>query len=197
MLEKHLRSYYQFIFADPIAKKIRDWSSLSPSHITIIGCLIGILSGVAIGFGSLWIALSSLFLSGYLDTLDGTLARLKNQSSPVGGALDIVSDRVVEFSIIFGLYALHAETRAIFSLFMLGSILICVTSFLVVGIFSENTSQKSFYYSQGLIERGEAFLFFTLMIILPNSFPLLAIIFSLLVTLTAMLHLYQFAQNQR
>jgi hypothetical protein len=85
----------------------------------------------------------------------------------------------------------------IFSLLMLGSILICVTSFLVVGIFLENTSQKSFYYSPGLIERAEAFLFFVLMILFSKAFSILAVIFSILVFLTAALRLYQFAQYRQ
>lgn len=196
MLEKHLRHYLQSLFIDPVAKKLLKWPFVSPSHLTIVGCLIGVLSAIAVGFGWSWTGVCLLFLSGYFDTLDGTLARLHNRTSPFGSALDIVTDRIVEFSIIIGLYKIYPDIDALFSLLMLGSILVCITSFLVVGIFSENKGKKSFHYSPGLIERGEAFLFFGFMICSPSLFPTLALIFSFLVFLTAVLRLYQFYQLQ-
>ncbi len=196
MLEKYFRGPYQSLLVDPLAKQIKNWSFLSPSHLTMASCFIGILSAIPISTGSIWKSLICLLFSGYLDTLDGTLARLKNQSSPLGSALDIISDRVVEFSVILALFLFHPETRGIYSLLMLGSILICVTSFLVVGIFTENTGQKSFHYSSGLIERAEAFLFFSLMILFPGIFPLITLLFSSLVLLTAALRIYHFIQYE-
>lgn len=76
---------------------------------------------------------------------------------------------------------------------MLTSILLCVTSFLVVGIFTEKQTEKSFYYSPGLIERGEAFFFFILMILFPSYFVLLSSLFILLVLLTTAIRVVQFA----
>ncbi len=195
MLEKYLRRYYQCFFVNPVAARMKKWSFLSPSHLTIIGCILGIASAVAIGFDKPWSGLSLLFLSGYIDTLDGTLARFNGQTSHFGCALDIISDRIVELAVVIGLYEVHLD-KAFLSLLMLGAMLICVTSFLIVGIFSEKTSSKSFYYSPGLIERGEAFVFFGLMICLPSFFSFLAILFSFLVLLTAALRLYQFYQLQ-
>ena len=194
MFEKYLRRIFQYLLIDPIAKQLMKWPFISPLKLTIMGCLIGIASGIAIGFGWSLTGFFLLFPSGYFDTLDGTLARLQNKTSDFGSALDIVSDRIVEFSVIIGLYAFNSDVSALYSLLMLGSILICVTSFLVVGIFSENTGHKSFYYSPGLIERGEAFLFFGCMILLPSIFPPLAVIFSVLVFLTAAIRLYQFSR---
>ena len=75
---------------------------------------------------------------------------------------------------------------------MLMSILICITSFLVVGIFSPNTSEKGFFYSPGFIERGEAFLFFIVMAIFPSLFPFFSLLFFSLVFLTALIRLVQF-----
>lgn len=47
----------------------------------------------------------------------------------MGTILDIIFDRIVEFAIIFGLFTVDPVHRAGIALFMLGSILICVTSF--------------------------------------------------------------------
>lgn len=193
MFEKYLRPLYQYSLVDPLAQKLMSWSFLHPSHITLIGCFIGISSAFALSFGWMVMGLFLLLVSGYFDTLDGTVARHKNLTSQFGTVLDIVCDRIVEFSIIVSFYSIHKT--GYLSLFMLGSILICVTSFLVVGIFSENSTEKGFYYSPGLIERGEAFFFFGLMICFPSFFPLLAVVFSLLVFLTTGVRLFQCHQH--
>lgn len=195
MFEKYLRPFYQRFCVDPMAQKLMLWSFLHPSHLTLFGCLIGLSSAFALGFGYIWTGLWLLLISGYLDTLDGTVARCKKQISSFGTTLDIVCDRVVEFAIVVSFYSIHKA--AYLSLFMLGSILICVTSFLVVGIFSENSTHKGFYYSSGLVERGEAFFLFVLMICFPTFFPFLATAFSLLVFLTAGIRLFQFYQMPR
>ena len=138
-----------------------------------------------------------LFLSGYFDSLDGAFARFTRQTSNFGSALDIICDRIVECALVVAMYQMHTEVSPLFSLLMLASILICVTTFLVVGIFAQNTGSKNFYYSPGLIERGEAFIFFGLMICFPPLFPLLALVFSLLVLFTGALRTLQFYRSER
>lgn len=188
MLEKYVRAVFQSLLVDPIAKVL----PLTPLLITILGCVLGLVASIAIGVGFVWGGLVLLLLSGYCDTLDGTIARLHSATSPFGAMLDIICDRLVEASILIGLYFVAPEERALVTLCMFASVLICVTSFLVVGIFSENSSDKSFYYSPGLIERPEAFLFFILMILFPSFFVLLGWLFTLLVFLTAGIRIYQF-----
>ena len=82
--------------------------------------------------------------------------------------------------------------RALWCFLMLGSMLLCITSFLVVGIFVANDSHKSFHYNPGIMERAEAFIFFIAMMLWPSAFVGLAMLFSLLVTLTAIIRLTQF-----
>ena len=64
--------------------------------------------------------------------------------------------------------------------------------FLVVGIVSDMVSNKTFYYSPGLMERAEAFLFFTLMILFPSQFIWLGILFSVLALFTAIQRVFEF-----
>lgn len=190
MIEPYIRPFYQKTFCDPLAKKLCNF--ISPNTITLIGILCGILIIPALLYDlTLW-ALFLLATSGICDTLDGTLARLTQTKSPFGTVLDIVGDRLVEFFIILGLFLVAPETRAMECLLMLGSILICVTSFLVVGIFSENDSKKGFYFSPGIMERLEAFFFFGLMMLCPHFFQELAFLFSFLVFLTAGLRMIEF-----
>ncbi|EKD54850.1 MAG: phosphatidoglycerophosphate synthase [uncultured bacterium] len=193
MLETYVRPIYQNYFADPIAKKI----SLLPQKITYLACLTGILVMPALFFDFTKLALILMILSGFLDTLDGTVARITDKTSSLGSILDIISDRIVEFSIMMGLFLVDPTHRAIAILMMLGSCYLCVTIFLVIGIFTPNQSVKGFHYSPGFIERAEAFIFFGAMIIAPHYFYLLAYLFVSLVLLTCYLHIKQFISHTK
>ncbi len=188
MIDSYFRSPFQKLLIDPIARKL---VRVPANIVTSISCLLGIAVIPLLAFGLPIAAASALILSGYLDILDGTIARLRRESSPWGTVLDICADRVVESAVVIGLF-LVAPDRALFCLLMLTSILLCISSFLVVGIFSENDSADSFHYSPGLIERSEAFLFFLGMILLPSIFAPLATAFIGLVTLTALIRIRQF-----
>lgn len=191
MIDSNFRAPYQRLVVHPILK----WKGIhrfSPQMFTLIGALTGILIPFCLYFHRSILALIFLTLSGFFDTLDGSLARHLEKTSPKGAALDITADRLVEFSIIMGLYLYFPEERGLASLGMLGAILICVTTFLVVAVFEQNDSEKSFHYSPGLIERGEAFIFFTLMILFPFLFTPIALIFTTLTLITAYFRISQF-----
>ena len=167
MLEQKYRHYYQKILIDPV---LNMGCKFSPTLITLLSGVVGLLIIPAVYFHHPWLAVFLLALSGYLDTLDGSVARACNSSTQLGGALDIVVDRIVESSVIFALYLLDP-------------------SLLVVGIFVEQNSNKSFFYHEGLIERAEAFIFYVLMILVPSFFTPLAYGYIILVLLSAFLHL--------
>ena len=190
MLEQIIRSSYQRYFVDGIAKHLPQ--KIHPTQITLIGACLGLGVIPALVWQQPLYAVFILLISGYCDTLDGTIARMRCLSSALGSALDIVSDRIVESAVILGLFLVNPNQRGLICLIMLISILICVTSFLVVGIFTPNQSEKSFHYSNGLIERAEAFLFFILMILMPHYFEILAYVFSFLTFVTALIRMYEF-----
>lgn len=192
MLEHHLRQYYQCWFADPFARQLS--RRFTPIQLTAIAGVTGLLTVPALVAGWVNAAIALLWLSGVADTLDGTVARLQGKSTPFGTVMDIVTDRLVEFALIIGLFLQSPTERGLLCLCMLGSVLLCVSSFLVVGIFIPNQSVKGFYYSTGFIERAEAFILFSLMIIFPHYFSLLAFIFVLLVLLTTIIRLAEFRQ---
>jgi phosphatidylserine synthase len=188
MLEAYLRPIYQLYIVNPIAKK----TAFSPQQITYLAGLSGVLAALALVFNFPKLAILFLLFSGFLDTLDGTVARMENTTSSIGTISDILCDRIVEFAIILALFLIDPTHRAIPSLIMLGSCYLCVTSFLVVGIFTHNNSQKGFQYGVGLVERFEAFIFFIAMILVPNYFSGIAYLFSGLVFLTTYLHIKNF-----
>ncbi|WP_019217030.1 CDP-alcohol phosphatidyltransferase family protein [Legionella tunisiensis] len=194
MLEQSVRPLYQTLLVEPTVRWIGH--RIEPLTITVLAGILGFLFIPALLLNFPYTAVALLLASGYCDTLDGTLARFQKSTTALGTVLDIVIDRFVEFSVILGLYLLAPNIRALATIFMLGSILLCITSFLVVGIFTPNESDKSFHYSPGLMERAEAFSFFIVMALIPHYFNLLAWTFSFLVCLTAVIRLKQFAQVQ-
>lgn len=196
MIDTRGRSAYQKWIIQPLLNL--SWiRCLHPHFITLFALLSGtcIVFLLAYGFSKSVIAL--LILSGFLDTLDGSLARHRGISSSKGAVIDIFSDRIVEFCIIMGLYLVDPLDRGFLALCMLGSVLFCITSFLVVGIFEKQETEKSFYYSPGIMERTEAFVFFAAMILFPSYFSWLAISFTALVTFTAFFRVYQFLTNNK
>src|SRR3990167_10969400 len=190
MIEQGFRHYYQRILVVPLATQLMH--RISANTITWLSGLLGLLVVPALVLHHTLMAIVLLLLSGYCDTLDGTLARLAHQSTEWGSVLDIMMDRLVEFSVVFALLILDPVHRAIGCFLMIGSMLLCITSFLVVGIFVANESHKSFHYSPGIMERAEAFIFFIAMMVWPQLFAYLAALFTCLVLLTAIIRLYQF-----
>lgn len=186
MLEKHLRPSLEKLLILPLAKKIPRF--ITPFNITFSALLIGCFVPLLAYFNYIYLAIFALLLSGYLDVLDGSLARLRQQSSVCGSVFDIISDRIVEFSAVFALYLIDSRTRGAWCLIILGSFYFCITVFLVSGIFTKNTGQKSFHYSPGIIERAETFIFIIAMLLMPSFFNALAALLSFLVILTAVLH---------
>ena len=192
MIDSYYRQAYQKVCVEPIFPLFH---CLSPQAVTLSSCLLGLIVCPLIIFDFPWIAFLGLLLSGFLDTLDGSLARHLNLVTSKGAALDIVCDRVVEFAVVIGIFFVDPPTRGLPSLLILGSILLCITTFLVVGIFVENKSMKSFFYSPGLIERGEAFIFFSIMILFPSTFMIVAYLFSALTLFTAIFRLWEFMKS--
>ena len=196
MLEARFKSCYQKYFLKTLLS-YPAIQKLSPNIATLLSLITGICVLPALYFNQSLLATILLLLSGYLDTLDGALARLRGGASPLGTVYDIMSDRVVECCIVLGLFSVDSGMRGVWALCMLCSMLICINSFLVVGIFVQNQSVKSFHYSPGLMERAEAFIFFALMIWLPAQFIPLAVLFSLLVSWTGWKRIREFMLDQK
>ncbi len=196
MLESVLRPLFDRLIFQPITHVLVKRTAVSPNTVTLLAAITGCAAGVFITKGHTLLPLLLLILSGVCDCLDGCVSRAREQSSALGTVYDIVADRLVEFSLVAGFYAADPIHRAGVSIALLGSILLCVTSFLIVSLFStQNNTQKSFHYSPGLIERPETFVFFGLMLVLPRYYKELAIVLTLLIALTTVIRLLQFRRQ--
>lgn len=173
MLDTHARKYVD-PFIDRTATSLLK-VGLTATQVTHIAFVIGVTSGIFIYLDQPILALVVLWLSGFLDAVDGSMAR-KTKSSAWGTLLDISYDRVVEISVILGLAFLYPDSM--WALLLLAcSIIWAMTIFLTVGALTEKKGMKSFYYQAGLAERTEGFILFSLMILFPSYLTLLTLVF--------------------
>jgi len=181
-----------------------DKGRISANQLTLIALVLGLLaalcvflSGIVMGAGEIVNIILSFVMLGsslIIDIFDGILARNRTPTA-FGGILDIVSDRLVELSVIIALISTNPEYLSWVGIFSLGSIILCITVFLLLGsINTESLSEdkKVIFYSRGVMERTETGIFLLILIIIPIPLVrmILLWIFFGLVMITALQRLY-------
>ncbi|CEH34560.1 CDP-alcohol phosphatidyltransferase family protein [Romboutsia lituseburensis] len=183
MLDTHARKY-----VNPFIEKGANFFiklKLSADSVTILALLLGIFASILLYFDQNIIAVLILWLSGYLDAVDGSIARKTNSSSSFGTVLDITSDRIVEIGIIVVTGIKFVDVR--FNLMILLScILLSMVIFLTVGAVSEKSGIKSFYYQAGVAERSEGFIMFSIMMLSKTYLGIVINIFAFIILITAL-----------
>lgn len=164
MLDTHARKFVQPTIdrtASLFLKKGR-----TANEITVLALFAGLATSVFYVLGYPFLGVVFLWFSGFLDAVDGTMAR-HTKTSPFGTVMDITFDRVVEIAMIIAIAYVHPEV--LWPLLLLSvSIVVSMTIFLVVGAVSEKAGIKSFYYQAGLAERTEGFVLFSIMLLFPD-----------------------------
>ena len=181
MLDTHARKYTNRLFSAIAALLLR--LGLTPNQVTALAFILGITSGAVLYSEHPMIAVALLWLSGLLDAVDGEMARRSGRSSVRGAQMDIISDRLVELSIVWGL-ALRRPDCLLPLLGLVSAILISMTVFLTTGMLTPKKGKKSFYYQAGLMERTEGFLAFTAMMLFPSALSVLTWIYAGLIGIT-------------
>lgn len=164
MLDTHARRFVQ-----PLLTACAQWMQRrgwTPNGVTTGAFGVGVLAAGAVYVELPWLAVCLLWISGALDALDGTLARLTKQASPWGTLLDVTFDRLVELGILIAI-GLKYPQHLLGLLLLTASIVVAMTVFLTVGALSERQGEKSFYYQAGVAERTEGFILLTILIVLP------------------------------
>ncbi|MCC0674091.1 CDP-alcohol phosphatidyltransferase family protein [Clostridioides sp. ES-S-0145-01] len=188
MLDTHARKYVEpfIIKGAEFFLKLK----LTPNNVTIIALIVGISTSLFIYLDMEVLAIITLWVSGYLDAVDGDMARSSNKTSLFGTLMDITFDRIVEISMIlvFGLKMIDVRLNL---MILLSSILMSMTIFLTVGALTDKKGMKSFYYQAGVAERSEGFILFTLMILFQSYIGTIANLFSIVVLFTAVQRLLE------
>jgi len=183
MLDTHARKW-----VEPAIKngaRIFHKLGFSANHVTLLSFILGMSTSAFIVVGMPLPAISLLWFSGYLDAVDGSLARNYGKPSAVGTLMDITFDRVVELGMILSLGYIHVNAR-MGLLFLACSIIFSMTVFLTVGAMANQKGKKSFYYQAGVMERTEGFVGFSLMIVFPQHVAIIAMVVAGLITFTGL-----------
>ena len=77
-------------------------AGISANTLTVIGSAFSVLTAFLIGAGELRWAVLGLIASGFVDLLDGAVARRSGQASPRGAFFDSVTDRVSDAVVLGG-----------------------------------------------------------------------------------------------
>jgi CDP-diacylglycerol--glycerol-3-phosphate 3-phosphatidyltransferase len=156
----------------------------SPLAVTCLALGVGLAAGLVYLCGFRLPAVLLLWLSGWLDAVDGELARRTKKVSRLGAFLDVWFDRVVECFILLTLGIRYPESG--FALLCAAlSIILSFSAFLLTGNLVQNRSEKSFFYQSGLMERSEGFIIFSFMWLFPEHLDPLSFLCAALILFTA------------
>ncbi len=149
MLDKRLRSSISQGLA-PIGKGL-ERAGISANLLTGIGLGFSVITALLIAVGELRWAVLGLIASGFVDLLDGAVARRTGQASPRGAFFDSVTDRVSDAVVLGGVaWYLAGEGRYL-------SILAFAAAGLSMLISYERARAEGLGYDAkgGLMERAE------------------------------------------
>lgn len=104
MRERLLREYYSLV--ERLIKPVVRFG-VSPNAISLVSVGVSFVAGILYAGGCFFWGGIVLLLSGFLDTLDGTMARLKGQSTRFGALLDSTLDRYSDYFVLAGLLVFY------------------------------------------------------------------------------------------
>ena len=96
-----LRERFRKIMA-PIGRKLSR-TGITPNALSVIGLLLGLTVAYAYGVEATIIGALFIILIGFVDMLDGAVARATDRTTRFGTVLDHVLDRYVECFIVLGI----------------------------------------------------------------------------------------------
>lgn len=138
------------LFTDKLGKY---FSWLSPNQWTALSLVASLVAFYFLASGNFFFAGLSMVLTGFLDIVDGAVARTTKKASAKGAYIDTIADRYTESILILGL--LFADIPSFFLadyvwifLFFMGSLMTTYAK----AAFKEKTGKDM---SGGLLERAE------------------------------------------
>jgi phosphatidylglycerophosphate synthase len=168
---------------------------VTANQVTLAGASFGLLAAGCVAFEMFQTALLLVLLNRIADGVDGAVARA-SWSSDFGGYLDIVSDFIF-YGVIPFAFALARPENALAAAFLIFSFIGTASSFLGFAILAEKhqvtteiRGKKTFYYLGGLTEGAETVLLFLGMLIWPDYFSIMALLFGLLCWVTTGTRIY-------
>lgn len=139
---------------------------LRPNHYTLISVFFAFFSSYFVSKQEFILAILFFVTAGFLDFVDGAVARYKNIASKTGAYLDTISDRYVEGILLFGM--LFLPLPKIFLPGFVWIFLMLFGSFLTT--YAKAAAKEKEIMSQelkgGILSRGERILFLLFSLVL-------------------------------
>ena len=155
---------------------------ISANTITLAGFAVGAMVVPLLCLKLYSAAMAVILVNRFFDGLDGAVAR-KCGPTNLGSYLDITCDFIFYSVVIMGFALAAPENNGLAAAFLIFSFIGTGSSFLAFaaaaekqGISSDAQGLKAFYYLGGLTEGTETILFFIIICMYPEYFPLLAVV---------------------
>ena len=156
---------------------------ISANTITLSGFALGVMVIPLLWLKLYSAAITLILINRFFDGLDGAVAR-KCGPTNLGGYLDITCDFIFYSVVIMGFALADPENNGLVAAFLIFSFIGTGSSFLAFavaaekqGISSDSHGLKAFYYLGGLAEGAETIMFFIVICIYPEIFPVLGVVF--------------------
>ncbi len=118
-----VRKYYALL--ETILKPLVG-RGISPNVVSVVSLAAAVISASFYSQGAFFTGGILLLFTGFIDTLDGTIARLTGSTSRFGALLDSTLDRYAEFFVFFGLLSFYRQDWVfhVILLAMMGSVMV-------------------------------------------------------------------------
>ena len=144
---------------------------MSPNALSLVGFLLSLLAASQVALGHLLWGGLLVLLAGFVDLLDGAVARLGGKATPFGAVLDSALDRLSEAAVLLGLVVHFGGSSMVYLIYA-----VLVGSFLVSYIRARGEG-LGLVMETGLFTRGERVVALALGLVFPVAlWPALALI---------------------
>jgi CDP-diacylglycerol---glycerol-3-phosphate 3-phosphatidyltransferase len=175
---------YQFLFRGKFVK---------PNLLTVVGLLFGFVCLILTISDQLFFAGLALFVSGFFDLLDGTVARHYGRVTAYGGFLDSVLDRYTDLSVAFGICIYFSRHGDLFSVILT---FVAAAGIAIVPYTRARAEAAALDCKNGLLERPER----TILLIIGLCFGVLRpviVVMAVLTHVTAIQRILAVRKNAR
>jgi phosphatidylglycerophosphate synthase len=165
----------------PLAQWLGTWCS--PLALTLVALLVGIAAAVAASQSAWRLAFALWITNRLLDGIDGTVARLHNRQTDMGGYLDILLDFIVYALMPVGIaLALDVRSSWLASCVLLASWFVNAASWMYLSAVLERRGAgasargelTTVTMPRGLVAGTETVIFFSLFLLFPEYYVTLA-----------------------
>ena len=144
---------------------------MSPNALSLVGFLLSLLAASQVALGHLLWGGLLVLVAGFVDLLDGAVARLGGKATPFGAVLDSALDRLSEAAVLLGLVVHFGGSSMVYLIYA-----VLVGSFLVSYIRARGEG-LGLVMETGLFTRGERVVALALGLVFPVAlWPALALI---------------------